>query len=60
MIMDVTNRISGNIVAGKLKAAYLIAVQYKMHTQVERIRTEAIRQKQQSIVTLCDKYLDEQ
>lgn len=60
MVVDDGNRITANIIAGKLKSAYLLAVQLESSAQVSRIRAEAVRLKQQMVVQLCDKYLSGQ
>jgi len=57
MIVSDENRIDALIIAGKLKAAYLQAVNINKAAYIERIRNEAQRTNQDQIVRLCDQYL---
>ena len=51
------SRISGFILCGKLKAAYLIAVRERNTGEIMRIRDAAAKLEQKMVLDLCDKYL---
>ena len=57
MLVDEDVQIGAYITVNKLRAAYVIAARLDRPAQVSRIRAEALRTGQESVVKLCERFL---
>lgn len=58
-ISDPSKKISTLIQTGRLKGAYLVAVQSGMVEEVQRIRSKAQQQGNQGVLKICNLYLQQ-
>ena len=56
-LVDPRNKVTGLVWCGKLKAAYLVAVQGNSVDDVERVQAAAEKQGAQRVVDLCRTYI---